>query len=528
VIPRVVIAEEIAAAGIDVLAEACDIDLALDVAREELLRRVADADGLVVRSATRVDAELIAAAGTLRVVGRAGIGVDNVDLEAATAAGVLVVNAPTSNAVSAAEHTMALLLSQARRVPEADRALRSGVWDRTRFRGVELYGKTLGLIGLGRIGTLVAQRALAFGMRVLTFDPYVGEERARRLGVEPAPTLDGLLEESDFITIHVPRTRATENLIGPETMARMKPGVRIVNASRGGIIDEEALADAVRSGAVAGAALDVFATEPLADSPLIDLPEVVLTPHLGASTIEAQDRAGIDVARAVVAALRGELVPSAVNVDFAGEVHEEVVPFLAAAEHLGATFVAIARRLPDHPVLRIEGRLASHPGRPLVLAALTGALSVVSEAPVSIVNAPRLAEAHGIRVTEESTGEVADYVAIIRLRGVVDGEEISVSATVLGRKGPVLIEVLGHEIELPFSDHMLLLLNDDVPGVIGRVGTTLGDAGVNIANMVVGRSFTRGESAMMGLNLDRRLDAAEVELLRALPGVAEAYYLDLG
>ncbi len=525
--PRVVVAEKIAAAGIDLLRETCDVDLAVGVDRRDLLERMAGASGLVVRSATQVDAELLGAAPGLMVVGRAGIGVDNIDLDAATVAGVLVVNAPSANAVSAAEHTMALLLAQARRVPEADRTLRAGVWDRARFQGVELHGKTLGLIGLGRIGTLVAQRALAFGMRVVAFDPYVGVERIKRIGLEVASDLDGLLAESDFISVHLPKTRATEGLIGPEAIARMKPGVRLVNTSRGGIVDEDALAAAVADGRVAGAALDVFASEPLERSPLFDFPQVVLTPHLGASTVEAQDKAGVDVAAAVAAALRGELVQSAVNVDFAGEVHDDVVPFLPVARHLGAIFAVIAGGLPGDLAVRVEGRLSAMPGRPLVLAALTGALAMVTDSPVSFVNAPRLAEAHGIRVVEEATSDVADYVSVVRLRGEVDGVTVTIGGTVVGRKGPVLVEVLDHEIELPFSDHMLLLLNDDIPGMIGRVGTVVGAAGVNIANMVVGRSFTTGNAAMMGLNLDRRLSDEEIQILRSLPGVARAWCLEL-
>lgn len=524
--PIVVVAEEIADAGLETLAASCEVDVAFGVPRRELLHRLAEATGLVVRSATQVDAELLGAAPRLRVVGRAGIGVDNIDLEAATEAGVLVVNAPTSNAVSAAEHTMALLLSQARRIPEADRTLRGGVWDRLRFQGVELYGKTLGIVGLGRIGSLVAARALAFGMRVLAYDPYVGDDRARRLGIEMTTALDGVLESADFITVHLPRTRATEGLIGPEAIAKMKPGARIVNASRGGIVDEEALAAGVREGRIAGAALDVFSSEPLQRSPLFDLPQVVLTPHLGAATVEAQDRAGTDVAAAVVAALRGDPVPSAVNVDFAGEIPAEVLPFLPVAEHIGATFVAMAGSLPGHLVLRVEGRLSEYPGRPLVLAALTGALAAVTDGPVTLVNAPRLARARGIHVTEETTDEVADYVSVVRLRGTVGGSPLSIAGTLVGRKGPVLIEALDHEIELPLSGHTLLLLNDDVPGVIGRVGTALGEQGVNIANMVVGRSFTQGSSAMMGLNLDRRLEEGEVERLRGLAGVARAFYLE--
>ncbi|MCJ7726911.1 MAG: NAD(P)-binding domain-containing protein, partial [Acidimicrobiia bacterium] len=312
---HIVVAETIAEAGLAHLGEHGTVDLAIGLSVEDLMARLADADALIVRSATKVDAAMMAAAPHLRVVGRAGIGVDNIDLDAATAAGVVVVNAPQANAISAAEHTMALLLSQARRIPEADRALRGGSWERERFRGVELYGKTLGIVGLGRIGTLVAQRAAAFGMTVLAYDPYVGADRTRRLGVEPRERLLDLMAEADFVTVHLPRTRETEGLIGAEALAAAKPGIRIVNTSRGGVVDEAALAAAITAGTVAGAALDVFSTEPMTESPLFEMSEVVVTPHLGASTVEAQDKAGVSVAEAVVAALKGALVPSAVNID---------------------------------------------------------------------------------------------------------------------------------------------------------------------------------------------------------------------
>ena len=525
--PRVVVAEEIAAAGLAHLREACEVDVAVDASRPDLLRRVRDAAALVVRSATRVDAELIAAAPVLRVIGRAGIGVDNIDLEAATRAGVLVVNAPTSNAVSAAEHTLALLLAQARRIPEADRAVRSGRWERRGLEGIELHGKTLGIVGLGRIGGLVAQRAAGFGMSLLGFDPFVSEEGARRLGVETAGTLEELMSRSDFVTIHLPLTRDTENLIDAAALEAARPGIRIVNASRGGVVDEAALAAAVEEGRVAGAALDVVAEEPLTESPLFALPQVVLTPHLGASTVEAQDKAGTDVARAVVDALGGDLVPSAVNVDLGREVPDDWLPFLPVAEQLGGAFVALARGLPAEFVLRVEGRVAGRSCRPLALAALKGALSQVTDRPVTFVNAPLLAESHGVAVTEESTPEVADYQSVIRLSGDVAGERVTVAGTVVERTGPVLVEALDHKIELPFSESMLLLVNDDVPGVIGRVGTYLGERGVNIADMVVGRPSSGGVSAMMGLNLARGLEEPEIEGFRALPGVIRAWFLDL-
>lgn len=524
--PRVVVAEPVAEAGLKTLEEHCEVDQAVGLDRKELLPRLADAQGLIVRSATQVDAALIGAAPELRVIGRAGIGVDNIDLEAATRAGVLVVNAPQANVISAAEQTMALLLAQARNVPQADAAVRSGGWDRRRFEGVELHGKTLGILGLGRVGTLVAQRASAFGMRILAYDPYVSPERARRLGVEIVPELPRLLTESDFLTIHLPLNRETQAIIGPESFGHMKPGIRIVNTARGGILDEQALAEAVRSGRVAGAALDVFADEPLRESPLLGLEGVVLTPHLGASTQEAQDKAGIAVAEAVAAALRGELVPSAVNLDLGPEVSEEQRAFLPLVEQMGRVFVTLARGLPQEMEVRAEGRLAEHPVRPLALAALKGLLASVSTGPVSYVNAPSLAEGRGLRVTEQATPEARDYVSLVRLSGLVGGKPVTLAGTLVGRKGALLVEILGYEIELPPSRYLLVVRNEDVPGMIGRVGTFLGDREVNIANMVVGRS-PAGEAAMMGLNLDQPLSDPQVEELLELPGVVDARFVEL-
>jgi D-3-phosphoglycerate dehydrogenase len=524
--PKVVVAEAIAPAGLEALAEHCVVDVAVDADRAELLIRLGDAAGLIVRSATKVDGEMIAAAPQLQVIGRAGIGVDNIDVAAATAAGVLVVNAPQSNIISAAEHTLALLLAQARRIPEADHTMREGKWERKRLEGVELHDKTLGVIGLGRIGTLVAQRASAFGMRIVAYDPYVGHDRARRLGVDLAEELADLAETADFITIHLPLTPETERLIDETMLARMKAGVRIVNTSRGGIVDEDALADAVRAGRVAGAALDVFASEPLNDSPLVGLPQVVLTPHLGASTREAQDKAGLAVAEAVAQALRGELVLSAVNVDMGTVVLDDVTPFLPIAQHLGEMFVAFARGLPESLKVRAEGQVAESPTRPLVLAVLKGALARVSESPVSYVNAAQVAESRGIRVTEESVSLSEGYQSRIRLSGTVGGKPVVMAATHVGRKGPVLVEVNGYDIEMPISRYVLLLRNDDVPGVIGRVGTYLGSQRSNISDMVVGRA-TDGSAAMMGLNLDQALTDDQVAEIRALDGIADARFIEL-
>ncbi|HJR92055.1 MAG TPA: phosphoglycerate dehydrogenase [Acidimicrobiia bacterium] len=523
--PTVVVAEKISESGLAALAESCQVDLAVGVDRVELLGRLAGAAGLIVRSATDVDAELITAAPELRVIGRAGIGVDNIDVAAATEAGIIVVNAPQANIISAAEHALALLLAQARNVARADATLRSGVWDRTAFQGVELHGKVLGVVGLGRIGTLVAQRALAFGMHLLAYDPYVSVDRARRLGVELVD-LDTLLAAADFITIHLPLTSDTSGLIGKEALARVKPGVRIVNAARGGILDEDALAEAIRDGRVAGAGLDVFSSEPLTESPLFDLPGVVMTPHLGASTAEAQDKAGTDVAAAVAAALRGELVMSAVNIDMGSSVPEDVAELLPVAEDLGQVFTALAGGLPDRLIVRAAGKVGAGEARPVTLAVLRGAISVVSSRAVTYVNAPALAEQHGMTVDQETSDVAEDYQSVIGVRGVVGGREVSVSAT-RSRKGPVLVEIMGHDVELPVSPRMLIVRNSDVPGVIGRLGSFLGDLGVNIANMVVGREPGTGNAAMMGLNLDDPLSESQLNDLRRLDGITEARYVSL-
>ncbi len=520
----VVIAESIAKAAIDFLAGHVDVDDAAGADRAELLRCLRGASGLIVRSATKVDSAMIEAAPELAVIGRAGVGVDNIDVAAATDAGVMVVNAPDANTVSAAEHTIALLLAQARHIARADASLRGGAWERKRFKGVELSGKTLGILGLGRIGTLVAMRASAFGMRLLAYDPYVSDERVRMIGATRA-TLEETLGAADFLTIHLPRTAETVGLIGTDAIARMRPGVRIVNVARGGIVDEEALADAIRKGHVAGAAIDVFATEPITHSPLFDLPEVVVTPHLGASTQEAQDKAGLAVAEAVVAALEGELVPSAVNLSFQGRIGETAQPYVRLAEGLGQVFTSFSHALPGELLVSARGRDMEEALSAVALAATKGVLLEASDEPVSYVNAPVLAARHGMKVIEEALPEAADYRAVVRLSGTVQGVEREIAGAVMAHKGPVLVSVDGYEIEFPMTKHMLLVRNADTPGEIGRVGTALGDAGVNISDMAVGRG--PGSGAMMGISMDQPIGAELVERIRNLAGVLAVRYIQL-
>jgi D-3-phosphoglycerate dehydrogenase len=521
---KVVVAEEIAPSGIEALGKAAEVVVLAGAPREELLAALGDADALVVRSATDVDAELLAAAPTLRVVGRAGIGVDNIDLSAATSRGVMVVNAPQANIISAAEHTFALLLAQARNVARGDASLRDGRWERSSLKGIELHGKTLGIIGLGRIGTLVARRAAAFGMHLLAYDPYVSPESARRLGAEMA-SLDEVLGAADFITVHLPKTRETAGLLGAEAFAKMKDGVRIVNASRGGIVDEAALVEAVASGKVGGAGLDVFDVEPLdPSSPLLTEPRIVLSPHLGASTTEAQDKAGTDVAAAVVAALSGELVASAVNVDFGPPADEQVTAYLTTAEYLGKLFTSLARGLPERIELKIAGELAEHACGPLKLAFLKGALAHVSSEHVTYVNAAQLAAHRGIDVVMQTSSHSREFLSTVRVSGTLGERSPSVGAT-LTTKGPTLIGLDEMEIELPFGANMLLIRQDDQPGVIGRVGTYLGNLGINVANMVVGRSTVTGHAALMGLDLDQPLETEQVDEIRSLDGVQKARFL---
>jgi D-3-phosphoglycerate dehydrogenase / 2-oxoglutarate reductase len=519
-VARILVTEKLAPAGIQAMADAGhEVDERLGLSAEELKEAIRGAAALVVRSATTVDADLLAAGRDLVVVGRAGIGLDNVDVAAATRQGVMVANAPQSNTLSAAEHTMALLLAQARNVPQAHTALRGGKWERSRWEGVELHGKTLGIVGLGRIGALVAQRAYAFGMRLVAHDPYVSADRARAMGVELV-SLEELVRRSDFITLHVARTPETLGLIGKDLLAQAKPGMRIVNVARGGIVDEEALAEAIRNGTVAGAALDVFASEPTTASPLFELEQVVVTPHLGASTAEAQDKAGLTIAEQVVLALAGDFVPFAVNVE-ASEASETVRPYLPLAERLGALFAGLHEGVP--PVLEVtyQGALADYDTRVLTLAVLRGIFSGALDEPVTYVNAPQLAADRGIEVRETSTSTSTDFVNLV----LVAGGGHSVGGTLAGLRGEPRIVVLeDHAVEVPPARHMLVVRNDDRPGMIGLVGSALGD--INIEDMDVGRS-PEGEAAMMVLATSTPVPPELVESLRESPGIRSVHVLRL-
>jgi D-3-phosphoglycerate dehydrogenase len=519
---RILVTEPIADGGLDRLRQAGhDVDVREGPTPEELLELVVGAQALVIRSATTVTAEVLDAGRDLVVVGRAGIGLDNVDVAAATARGVMVVNAPQSNILSAAEHTMAMLLAQARNIPQAHAALVGGRWERSRWTGIELSDKILGIVGLGRIGKLVAQRAMAFGMRLVAYDPFVSADRARQLNVE-LMELPELMGVADFVTIHVTKTPETVGLIGAELLAKAKPGLRIVNVGRGGIVDEPALAAAIERGQVGGAALDVFSTEPTTSSPLFGLDSVVVTPHLGASTHEAQDKAGDTIAEQVELALAGEFVPFAVNVA-AAEASETVRPFLAIAERLGELLAALGRGGGDPIDVQYEGQIAGYDTRILTLSLLKGYFGRVSAEPVSFVNAPQLATEAGIAVRETATTTASHYVNLITVRS---GEH-ALAGTLVGLTGePRIVMVDDHTVDVAPAPHMLVVRNADRPGMIGVVGTALGAADINIAGIHVGQSAS-GVAALMVLATASPVPPEVVEALEATDGIVSVHAADL-
>ncbi|WP_028924776.1 phosphoglycerate dehydrogenase [Pseudonocardia acaciae] len=526
--PVVLLAEKLAPSVVEMLDGSCEIRHVDGTDRPALLAAVAGADALLVRSATKVDAEVLAAAPRLKVVARAGVGLDNVDVPPATARGVMVVNAPTSNIVSAAEHAIALLLAALRNVPAADASLRAGEWKRSAYTGVELNGKTVGVVGLGKIGQLVAQRLSAFGTKIIAYDPYVAPARAAQLGIELL-TLDDLLERADVISIHLPKTPETLGLIGKDQLARTKPGVVIVNAARGGLVDEDALAEAVRSGHVGGAGVDVYVSEPTTASPLFELPAVVVTPHLGASTREAQDRAGTDVARSVLLALAGEFVPDAVNVQISGVVGEEVRPYLPLAQKLGTLLYALAGKVPSSVTVQVAGELAAEDVSVLPLAALRGVFNDVVEDQVTFVNVPALAEERGVKVEVSTEPESENYRSVVRLLAAMpDGGQVTVSGTLTGRNSvEKLVEINGRHFDLRAEGDVVLMEYTDRPGVMGRVGTLLGEAGVNIEAAQISQT-TGGSEAIMLLRVDRPVDNTVLAPVGAAVGARTAAQVSFG
>jgi D-3-phosphoglycerate dehydrogenase len=517
--PIVLIAEELSPATVDALGPDFEIRYCDGSDRAELLSAIADVDAILIRSATKVDAEALAAARRLKVVARAGVGLDNVDVNAATQAGVMVVNAPTSNIGSAAELAIALLLASARNIAPANTALKGGAWKRSQYTGVELADKVVGVVGLGRIGMLVAQRLSAFGVKLIAYDPYVQPARAAQMGIRMV-ALDELLATSDFITVHLPKTPETIGLIGDEALHKVKPTVRIVNAARGGIVDEAALYEAIVDGRVAGAGIDVWAKEPCTESPLFGLEQVVVTPHLGASTDEAQEKAGIAVARSVRLALAGELVPDAVNVK-GGAIADDVRPMLPLTESLGQIASALATAPVAAVEVEVRGEVTENDVKVLELSALKGVFTPLSEEQVSYVNAPLIARDRGIEVALVTDADAGDHRNLVRVRlALSDGTALSVGGTLSGTRGDVakLVEIDDFDLEVPLSEHLVVLRYADRPGVVGAVGGTLGAAGVNIGGMQVSRDAVGGEAVMV-LTVDA---SATSEVLERIAGEVEA------
>ena len=530
---KVLVAEKIGDSGVDLLREAgLEVELGVDWPDGELEKRIGDFEGLLIRSGTQVDAALLARAGKLRAIGRAGVGVDNVDVDAATKRGVVVANAPQSNVITAAEHTMALLLALARNVPQAHASLAGGAWDRAKYSGVELSEKTLGILGFGRIGQLVAQRALGFGMHVIAFDAYVAEERFADLGVERATSSDELYARADFITLHLPKTPETENWLDAGALAKMKDGVRILNVARGPLVVDEDLKAALDSGKVAGAALDVFREEPVTDHPLFGYANVIVTPHLGASTAEATDRAGYQAAEQVVAALTGGVVTSAVNVPaVAAEDFEALGPFLPLASRLGRIGAALAPGTSvDGVDVEYLGRIAERDTRFLTVQVLKGVLAGHTEEEVNDVNAPTLAEERGIAVAETRRPHARDFTDLVRVTVASGGEPSRVVGTTLGsRHRPHLLEAWGSRFNVQLDDHLAIFRYEDRPGMLGRVGTALGDAGVNIISAAVGRRPEEGASgeATMLVTADSPIPREVVEQIVAGDGFVAGRTVDL-
>lgn len=525
--PVVLIAEELSPATMQALGSDFEIRHVDGADRAALIPALsAGVDAVLIRSATKMDEEAIKAAKGLRVIARAGVGLDNVDINAATDAGVMVVNAPTSNIVSAAELAIGLLLASARFISPAHSALKGGKWARSKFTGAEVFEKTLGIIGFGKIGQLVAHRMQAFGMNVIAYDPYLQPAKAAQLGVQLV-SLDELLKSADFITIHLPKTKETLNLIGEEALKKVKPTVRIINAARGGVLDESALYNAIKEGRVAGAGLDVFATEPCTDSPLFELDQVVATPHLGASTDEAQERAGIAVAVSVRKALAGDLVPDAVNVK-GGSVHEEIRPSLALVEKMAEIATAYAGGLPTSMEVNVLGEIAAYDASVLAISALKGAIETTVEDDVTYVNAPKLAEERGMTATVKNDPNCEQFRSSIQLRvGMSDGKSFMVEGTLVGiRKVEKIVSIDGFGLDLSPGKHMIFLRYMDKPGVIGNMGSALGKANVNIAGMQVSRRAIGG-MALMALTVDDSVSDVILEEVKTTTGADLARTVDL-
>ncbi|MBF6173704.1 phosphoglycerate dehydrogenase [Nocardia blacklockiae] len=525
--PVVLIADKLAQSTVDALGDGVEVRWVDGPNRPELLAAVPEADALLVRSATTVDAEVLEAGKNLKIVARAGVGLDNVDVPAATERGVMVVNAPTSNIHTAAEHAVTLLLAAARQIPAADATLREHTWKRSKFNGVEIFGKTVGVVGLGRIGQLFAARLAAFETKIIAYDPYVSPARAAQLGIELV-SLDELLQRADLISVHLPKTPETKGLLSQEKLALTKPGVIIVNAARGGLIDEQALADAITSGHVRAAGIDVYETEPCTDSPLFELPQVVVTPHLGASTSEAQDRAGTDVAKSVLLALAGEFVPGAVNVT-GGAVGEEVAPWLEIVRKQGVLLGALASELPVSLEVVVRGELSSEDVAVLKLSALRGIFSALVEDPVTFVNAPQLAQDRGIEASVSTVSESPSHRSLVDLRAVFgDGRTLNVAGTLTEpQQVQKIVNINGRNYDMRAEGLNLAILNyDDRPGALGRIGTKLGEAEIDIQAAQLSQDIDQ-EGATVVLRVNKDVPADVQAAIAEAVGAAKVAQVDL-
>ena len=526
--PKVLVSDPIDQAGIDILSQVAQVDVNTGLSAEELVKIIPDYDALMIRSGTQVTKEIIEAGNLLKIIGRAGVGVDNVDVPAATRKGIVVVNSPEGNTIAAAEHAIAMMLSMSRHIPEANASVKSGKWERNRFIGVEVYKKTLGIVGLGKIGSHLAAAAKAMGMKLLAYDPFISTERAEQLGCRLVE-LELLMRESDYITLHIPKTPETLHLINAEVLAKMKPTARIINCARGGIIDEAALAEAIKSGQIAGAAIDVYEHEPLeADSPLRTVGQnIVLTPHLGASTAEAQVNVAIDVAEQIRDVLLGLPARSAVNIPgIYPDSIEKLKPYLQLAETLGNLVSQLAGGRVDYLNVQLQGELASNQSQPVVVASLKGLLSQALRERVNYVNASIEAKERGIRVVETRDASIRDYTGSLRLSAKGTLGEHTVTGAVLGESEIRITSVDDFPVNVCPTHHMLFTLHRDMPGIIGKIGSQLGSFNVNIASMQVGRKIVRGDAVMV-LSLDDPLPEGILAEIIKVPGIRDAYTVNL-
>ncbi len=524
---KVLVSDPIDQAGIDILSQVATVDIRTNLKPEEIIEIIGEYDALMIRSGTRVTKEIIEAGTQLKIIGRAGVGVDNVDVPAATRKGIVVVNSPEGNTIAAAEHALAMMLSLSRYIPDANASVKSGVWDRKTFVGAEVYKKTLGIVGLGKIGSHVAAVAKAMGMKLLAYDPFISTERADQIGCQLVD-MDLLAQQADYITLHIPKTPETTHLINAEMLAKMKPNVRIVNCARGGIIDEEALAKALKEGKIAGAALDVFESEPLGESPLKSLgKEIVLSPHLGASTTEAQVNVAIDVAEQIRDVLLGLPARSAVNIPgLSPDVLEELKPYMQLAETLGKLVGQLAGGRVELLNVRLQGELATNKSQPLVVASLKGLLYQALRERVNYVNASLEAKERGIRVIETRDAAIKDYAGSLHLEATGSLGTHSVTGALLGDGEIRLTNIDDFPINVPPSSHMLFTLHRDMPGIIGKLGSLLGSFNVNIASMQVGRKIVRGDAVMV-LSLDDPLPDGILTEITKVPGIRDAYTVTL-